>query len=453
MNMNFELLQVQTQKLIMTQQLQLAIKMLQLPAIELNAYIQQQLEDNPVLDSGGLLKKQDEHRIDWKKVAKDYDQNDDYYESYNEDDENISPLNFVSNVITLKDHLLMQLHLTVNDELYIKIGEYLIENIDSAGYLRIDSYDVSQRFKTAQSTVEDIIKTIQSFDPPGIGARTLEECLIIQLMQQDQLTDMLETVIKGYLKEVSENKYNVIAHELSITPKEAQALGDIIKGLEPKPGSGFADSCDIKYIVPDVLIEKIGGKYVVTVNDSNTPKLSINSYYRSLLKSDVKDDNTLEYVKKKLDSAAWLIKSIEQRKNTIYNVVNSITKFQAEFLDKGMNYLKPLTLKDVAEDIKVHESTVSRAVHGKYVQTPRGLYALKFFFTRGIDALSGGNISSGSVKESIKNIVAAEDDKKPLSDQKITDILNKQGVNISRRTVTKYRCEMNIPAASARKRF
>lgn len=452
MRMNFDLSMQQTQKLIMTQQLQMAIKILQLPSLELNEYIQNELVENPVLESANNEKPYEETKIDWKEFVKSYEYKDND-ENFNDEDENISPLNFIASVTTLRDHLLFQLHLTVYNKYDTLIGEYLIDNIDSAGYLRININDTAVRFKTSEDRVLNVLKVIQTFDPPGVGARDLKECLLIQLKEQGMLSDLLEKVINNYLNEIGENKYNVIAKEISITPKEAQAIGDVIKSLEPKPGRGFADSNDIKYVVPDVTVEKVDGEYVVTVNDRITPRLTINAYYRSILRDSTKDEKAQEYVKKKLDTAMWLIKSIEQRKTTIYNVVSSIVSFQTEFLDRGLEYLKPLTLKEVAEDIGVHESTVSRAINGKYVQTPRGLYNLKFFFTRGLDAVQGDNVSSESIKKIIKDIIDKEDVKKPLSDQKITDMLNSDGINISRRTVAKYREEMGIASTSKRKRY
>lgn len=452
MNMNFDLLLQQTQKLIMTQQLQMAIKILQLPSMELNEYIQSQVEDNPVLEAEAGEETHEEFQIDWRQVAKTYS-DDEYYEASQDDDESTSPLNFIANVTTLRDYLLTQLHLSVKGDAETEIGEYLIDNIDGSGYLRLDLKDAAEFLKTDERKIEDILNIIQTFDPPGVGARSIEECLMIQLKQQGMLTEVVKTVIEKYLNEIGENRYNVIARELGITAKDAQAIGDIIKSLEPKPGRGFADTAEIKYIVPDVEVEKVSGKYVVIVNERITPRLSINPYYRSILKNGGKDDDISEYIKKKLDSAAWLIKSIEQRRMTIYNVVNSIVEFQQEFFEKGLNYLKPLTLKDVADRIGVHESTVSRAINGKYVQTPRGLFAIKFFFTRGLDASSGDNISSESIKKAIRDIVSSENPSKPFSDQKITDMLNRDGINISRRTVAKYREEMDIPSASRRKRF
>jgi RNA polymerase sigma-54 factor len=459
MKMGFELTMQQTQKLVMTQQLQLSIKLLQLPSLELNEYIQGQLEENPVLDTGSEDKQRvedkefDDTKIDWKEVAKDYEYDSDYDNSYQEDDENSSPLNFVSMVTTLQDHLIFQLRLTLKDREDIEIGEYLIENIDGAGYLRIDIQDAALSLHIQKQKVEDILSIIQSFDPPGIGARDLKECLKIQLSQSEIKNELLEKIIDKFLNEIAENKYDVIAKELSITPREAQSLGDIIKGFEPKPGSGFADSQDIKYITPDVYVEKVNEKYMVSVNEKITPRLSINPYYRNILKNEGKDKETADYIKKKLDSAAWLIKSIEQRKSTLYNVVNSIVDYQKEFFEKGIDHLKPLTLKDIADVAGIHESTVSRAVNGKYAQTPRGLYELKFFFTRGLEDNSGAGVSTERIKNRIREMIAGEDGRKPMSDQKISDILNREGINISRRTVAKYREEMDIPATSKRKRY
>ena len=452
MNMNFDLSLQQTQKLVMTQQLQMAIKILQLPSTELNEYIENELVDNPVLEANAPQSNIEEPKIDWTEVAKNYD-SDDYEGRYQDDEENVSPLNFIASISTLRDYLLFQLHFAVNDKEDNAIGEYMIDNIDSAGYLRISAFDAAKHFNTDEKKVESIIKIIQTFEPSGVGARSIEECLLIQLSEQGILNTLLETVIKKYLNEIGENKYNIIAKELCITTQEAQAIGDIIKGLEPKPGRGFADSDDIKYITPDVAVEKVSEHYVVLVNERTTPRLSISTYYRSILKNGGKDEATQEYIKRKLDSAIWLIKSIEQRRATIFNVVTSIVRNQQDFLDKGLGFLKPLTLKDIAEAIGVHESTVSRAINGKYVQTPRGLFQLKFFFTRGLDAAFGDNKSTESIKKIIKEIINNEDEKKPLSDQKITDILNKDGLNISRRTVAKYREDMDIPPTNKRKRF
>ena len=453
MKMNFDLSMQQTQKLVMTQQLQLAIKILQMPSLELNEYIQNQLTENPVLESNTNDKPYEEIKYDWKEIARNFDYSNDYELNTSEENENVSPLNFIACVTTLRDHILFQLRLTIKSEKDMSIGEYVIENIDSSGYLRMTVNDIAAFLNITEEKVKKVLSIIQTFDPPGVGSRDIKECLIIQLHQQDIYNQLLEVVISEYLNEIGENKYNVIAKELLITVKEAQAIGDIIKGLEPKPGRGFADKEDIKYVIPDVTIEKIDNEYIVIVNERNSPKLTISSYYRDILKNDGKDSQTTDYIKRKLDSAAWLIKSIGQRNNTLHNVVKAIIAYQKDFLDKGVDYLKPLTLKEVAEDIGMHESTVSRAINGKYVQTSKGLYELKFFFTRGLDVAYGDNKSSKSMKNAIKNIINSEDSGKPLSDQKITDMFNKEGINISRRTVAKYREEVGIPPTSKRKRF
>ncbi|KPU45251.1 RNA polymerase sigma-54 factor [Oxobacter pfennigii] len=451
MKMNFDLSMRQTQKLVMTQQLQMAIKLLQMPSLELNEYIQEQLEDNPVLESLPDEKPIDEPKIDWKEYIKTIE-NYDYYENYHENDESLSPINFIPSVTTLREHLMFQLHLAVRNNEDVQIGEYIIDNIDGSGYLRADASDIAKHFNIKNEKIEGLIKIIQGFDPVGVGARSITECLILQLREMNMLDYLLEKVINNYLEDIGNNRYNFIAKELSITLKEAQKIGDIIKSLEPKPGRGFESFGHIRYIIPDVVVEKMDGKYMISVNDRMIPALTINSYYKSILLMEDNESKAQDFIKKKMDAAAWLIKSLEQRKNTIYNVVSSIVSFQKDFLDNGLNYLKPLTLKDVAEDIKMHESTVSRAISGKYVQTPRGLYGLKFFFTRGID-VGEDNISSETIKKVIKQIIEKENERRPLSDQKITDILNNQRINIKRRTVAKYREEMNIPPAGKRKRF
>jgi RNA polymerase sigma-54 factor len=304
--------------------------------------------------------------------------------------------------------------------------------------------------------VEKVLRLIQTFDPVGVGARNLSECLMIQLKEKGIQDKNAYIVAEKYLEDVATNKIQKIAKELHITVNRVQSICDIIKMLEPKPSRGFiVDSDNIRYIVPDVTIEKVGDDYVIIVNDSNFPMLMISDYYKKML-DNIDDKEANKFLVDKLNSSMWLIKSIEQRRTTLYKVVESIIKFQRKFFDEGYSSLKPLVLKAVADDIGMHESTVSRATNGKYVQTPRGIFELKYFFSSSLgnsgDSEAEG-VSSTSVKTKIQDLINKEDPKKPLSDQKIADILIDEGINISRRTVAKYRDEMMISSSSMRRRF
>jgi RNA polymerase sigma-54 factor len=273
--------------------------------------------------------------------------------------------------------------------------------------------------------------------------------LLLQLKDRKDL--ILINIVENYLEDIALNKLSKIASELNIDVEEVQRYADEIKSLEPKPGRSFAGSSEeIKYIIPDAKLEKVDGEYVVLINEVTIPKLNINNFYRELIKNS--DETTSQFLQEKLNSAVWIIKSIEQRKQTLTKVIESIVKFQIDFFEKGEGYLKPLTLKDVAEDIKMHESTVSRATNGKYIQTSKGIYELKYFFSQAIKA-NEGLISSDTVKNTIREIIDSEDPKKPMSDQEISDKLEKMGISLSRRTVAKYREELKIPSSKLRKRF
>jgi len=259
--------------------------------------------------------------------------------------------------------------------------------------------------------------------------------------------------VENHLENLADKRFNQIAKDLNISTADVQRIYDLIKTLEPKPGRAFNSSTNIKYINPDVIVKQVDDEFLVMVNDSTAPRLIINSYYRNILNNCEDQPNTSKYITSKLEAALWLIRSIEQRRMTLYKVVNAIVEYQKDFFLNGIRHLKPLTLKDIANKVGVHESTVSRATNGKYVETPRGIFELKFFFTSGVNSVFGEEISSESIKEVIKEMIDGEDPYKPVSDQKITDILNSRGINISRRTVAKYRDELGIQSSSRRKRY
>lgn len=333
------------------------------------------------------------------------------------------------------------------------ICNYIIENIDSRGYLDISSETIAEELKIKKESVDNAINIIQSLEPVGIGARDLKECLKIQIDRKGIGDVCLYRIIDEYLELLAENKFNIIAKELNIDVKKAQEYGDIIRLLQPKPSSGFFTGEEVKYIVPDAYIKKIDKEYYIVMNDELGPKLTINGIYKEILKND-SDKEAVEYVKEKLNSALFLIKSIEHRKSTIYRVLEKIIELQREFFDFGKEHLKPMTLREIADSLEMHESTVSRAIRDKYIYTERGTIKIKDLFTTGISSSgSGEDVSTNIIKNSIKELIENEDRKAPLSDQGICDILNKKGMNISRRTVAKYREEMGIKSSKGRKRF
>ena len=459
MKLGYNLALEQVQKLIMTPELRQAIQLLQYTSQELNEYLEKQIEENPMLDVSNLGeeyeniddKVKEREEIDWKEYIGKYDDSS-YKGQIDKNIEQPNYENFISYSPSLRENLLFQLNVSKIDERFIKIGKVLIENIDENGYIATNLEQIAEDLGVNIKDVENVLLLIQSFEPIGVGARDLKECLLIQIKEYKPNNPHVEVIVEDYLEDLAHNRLLKISKELNIELKEVQDICDYIKTLEPKPGRCFTNDCDqVKYIVPDATIEFIDGEYIILINDATGPRLNINNFYRSLIKQG-KDPKATEYLREKLNSAMWIIKSIEQRRATIYNVVESILKFQMDFFKEGEKALKPLTLKDVADDIDVHESTVSRATNGKYVQTPRGLYELKYFFSRGLSS-KGGEMSSTSIKSVIKDLIEKEDPKKPYSDQQMSDILKQKGIKVSRRTVAKYRDQMEIPSSSIRKRY
>ena len=301
--------------------------------------------------------------------------------------------------------------------------------------------------------VEKALELIQSFNPPGLGARDLCECLILQLRQYDKDSELARNIIYNHLNDLGRGRLNRIAQKVGAPVQKVQEICDLIRSLDPKPGLQFSGD-EIKIYYPDIIVEKIDGEYVVIINDTNFPRLIVNNKYESMLKqADTQSEEARKYLEEKMGSAIWLIRSIEQRRMTLYKVSRCIVDLQTEFLDKGVKYLKPMTLRQVAELINVHESTVSRATTNKYIQTPQGLFELKYFFSTGVEASGDDKISSKSIKHMIQDIIAGEDPQHPISDEAIAQQLQAKGIRISRRTVAKYRQELNIPSTSARRRY
>ena len=470
MRLGYDLTIEQTQKLTMTPELIQAIQILQFNTQELESFVQEELMQNPVLEYDNTdskkepevsktealdRKEAEESEIDLREKVKEAEYDDISYRQweYSKDHDETSFEQYVSKEETLEDYLLLQLTFSSLKGGEMKIGRYLVESIDENGYLTADVGKVAKCFKVSEETVERVLDVIQTFEPAGVGARSLEECLIIQLAAKGLLEDSVEYIILHHLNDLGENKLNKVAKATGLTVEQVQMIADLIRTLEPKPGRQYSSGDTVKYVVPDVVVEKVDGEYQVVTNEGTVPRLMVSPYYMNLAKQSPHDEELSKYLNDRYNAALWLIKSIEQRKQTIYNVVNSVVQHQKEFLDKGPKYLKTLTLKQVAEDIGIHESTVSRSINGKYMQTPRGVFEIKYFFSSGVTDSSGEGMSSNSIKTFIKESVDSEDPKKPYSDQDMVEILSKKGIEISRRTVAKYREGMNILSSSKRRRY
>jgi len=470
-----------SQQLVMTPQLQQAIKLLQLSRMELVDLVRQELEENPILEEGAELLDEKEAReeaaelqevvtpseeiqevsgeseglndIDWQTYLEGYNLGTSTADHYEEEDERPSYENLLTRKSTLSDHLMWQLNLTRMGDRERRVAAEIIGNLGDDGYLMATVEEIAASTGVAPEEAERVLRVVQEFDPSGIACRNLQECLLRQVAQLGMNGSLVETILRDHISELENRRYPAIAKALGITLDDVLATAKIISNLDPRPGSAYGQE-DVHYIIPDIYVYKIGDEYVVVLNDEGLPNLRINSFYRSALSGGTNiDAKAGEYIQEKLRGAVWLIKSIHQRQRTIYKVTKSIIKFQREFFDKGIEYLKPLVLRDVAEDIEMHESTISRVTTNKYVQTPQGLFELKYFFNSGISTTEGDAIASESVKSRIKEIVAAENPKKPHSDQKIVEILHQHGIDIARRTVTKYREMLGIGSSTERKRL
>lgn len=464
MKLSYNLNLQQTQKLVMTPELKQSIEILQYSAMELNEFINETLLTNPILEKNEQTAEQNAadakksdleekmDKIDWNQVSDDI-QIKSTTRKYQEVGEHVNYDNFVASEVTLHDHLLEQLQYTLIEDRQIPVATYIIRCIDPSGYLHMDDDYVMAHFKLDEDTLEELILTVQTFDPVGVGARDLSECLLIQAVYNEIDNKLVYSIITDYLEDVGANRLNKIAKELEADIEDIKSAIETIKCLEPKPGRSFASLKDIAYIRPDVTLKKTNEEYIILVNESSAPRLFINSFYKKMLNEASVNEKASDYITKKLQAALRLIKSIEQRRNTIYRVVEAILEYQYDFFEKGPIYLKTLTLKTIADQIGVHESTVSRATSGKYIQCPTGLFELKYFFQSGVATNRGDGVSSESIKIIIKEMIEKEPKSKPLSDQNISLEFDKIGVKISRRTVAKYRTELGIASTSKRKKY
>ena len=486
--MALEIRQVQklTQQLVMTPQLQQAIKLLQLSRVELEEMVTKELQENPALEEGPAEEAEasgEQPRsetqasvpensselvlnrelsavdkigtLDWQEYLDTHSNSihGSLTAEATSDDGDSPPSweNSLTKKTTLEDHLIWQLRLSKITERETTIGSYVIQNLDQNGYLVLSREEICTATGSSAEEVEAVLRRIHFFDPVGVAAQDLRECLLIQL-ENLQLSDSLAAkIIASYLNFLESKRYEKLAKDLGVTIDEIAEAAHLIATLEPKPSRGFEQD-EVRTVLPDVFVEKVGDEYVIFLNDDGVPRLRVNSLYRRLAGQEgAAEEQARQYLQEKVRAAHWLIKSIQQRQQTLFRVTQSIFKFQQEFLDHGVSNLKPMVLRDVAEDIDMHESTVSRATANKYVHTPQGLFELKFFFQSGLHSGNGEDVASESVKEKIRGIIAAEDQRKPYSDQHIAAALSNDSIEIARRTVAKYREAMGILPSSKRR--
>lgn len=480
MALDIRLQQKLQQRLVMTPQLRQAIKILQLQREELETLIDEELADNPVLEraegedplpTGPQAETEAIATVDSPTPTPQEDINwQQYLDNYNNDmpalpatggsdDDDDDRLNMLENVLTraesLADHLSEQLRfheLSAEEE---RIASVIIGNLDVDGYLKVALEELAEAASVNMELAAYVLQLIQACDPSGVAAHDLRECLLLQLRAQALETPEIEDphltlairIVHDHLTALEGRRFDRLAKDLGATIDEVTHAVKLITSLEPKPARNFGDG-ETRYVTPDVDVRKMGDEYFVTLNEEGLPRLKVSQSYRRMLAGggDAKD-----YIQDKLRSAAWLIKSIQQRQHTLLQVAQSIVKFQADFLTYGVSQMRPLVLRDVAEDVRIHESTVSRAIANKYMATPRGIFSMKRFFTTGLKSHHGSDVAAESVKEQIRELIAKEDPAHPLSDEDIAKQLSQLNVDIARRTVAKYREAMNILSSAKRK--
>ena len=453
-------------------QLQQSLLILQAPLLELRNLVQQEMETNPVLEELATESNDDERETpensaaddkfkeEFDQLAKLDDEWRDYmaqsssYSGRSQEDEDKRQLFFDSIVTqeTLQQHLMGQLNQTVLDAGDRKTAEVIIGNVDDNGFLQATPEEMSMSTGIPQDDFERMLTLIQSFYPPGVGARDLRECLLIQLKREGKQSSLEYKIIAEHMEDLGKRRFPEIARRMGISVEQVQKCANTIAQLEPRPGQIFAEAPQ-NYILPDVTVEKINGQYQIILNSEQVPRLRISNTYKDIMAQDGNGSEVKDYIRDKIRSGKFLIKSIHQRQQTISNIAHEIVSRQREFLDRGTAYLKPMTMVQIADAVGVHETTVSRAISGKYISTPQGVFEMKYFFTPGYQTASGGTMSNTSVKEAIMDLVKSESGNSPLSDKEIVEILSERGIPIARRTVAKYRTELNILPSNMRRKY
>lgn len=448
MNFSNSLELTQSQKLIMTTQLKQSLNILHMSKLELENEINKEMQENPLLE----VDKNSE--INWEEYIKNIessrsiDKNELYYNSDN--DMNLE--NIIKSTYNLYENLHLQISLYKLSNIEKETCDYIIDSLDENGYLRIDENEIKSELNIDSNTFEKSLEIVQQLEPIGVGARNLSECLIIQLRNLGIKNEVLEEIIFNDLELIGNNKYKDIVKKYNISMQKCINLINTIKTLNPKPGRIYCDEKSV-YIQPDVIVEKIENEFVVYTNESDSLKVRINNFYKEILKSSQCDKDAKSFIKDKLNSATGLIRSIESRKSTILKIAQEIVKYQQAFFEYGESHIKPMKMKDIADTLEFHESTISRGVNGKYMLTPFGIYEFKYFFSSALETYEETLTSSVSIKNMIQETIKSENKKKPLSDEQISKILNNRGINIARRTVAKYREDLGILSSSKRKKY
>lgn len=432
----------------MTTQLKQSLSILNMSKLELEEEIKKESEDNP------LLEVEKNNEINWEEYIKGIgnsrpiDKSELYYNS----DNDLNLDNIIKNTPNLYENLHLQVSLYKINKKDKEICDYIIDSLDDDGYLRIDEKEIINEFNINKDIFENCLEIIQQLEPIGVGARNLSECLIIQIRNLGIDNKLLETIVYKDLDLIGKNKYKEITKKYNISRQKCINIIDIIKTLDPKPGR----ICSVEnsvYVQPDVIVEKIEDEFVVYINESDNLKIRISNFYEEILKNSKYDESAKNYIKEKLNSATRLVKSIESRKSTILKIAQEIVKNQKDFFEKGEKYIKPMKMKDIAQNLDFHESTISRGVNEKYMMTPFGLYKFKYFFSNALETNDDNLTSSVSIKKIIQEMIKSENKKKTLSDDQISKILNDRGINVARRTVAKYREELGILSSSKRKLY
>ena len=462
----------QTQNLsqmqVLAPQLQQSLIILQAPLLELRKLIAEEMQANPTLEEETTEPEPDEKTTDtadddfqeeFEQLAKLDDEWREYmaqtgtYSSRGEEDEERRQFFFdsIANQETLQQHLMEQLKGTELTEGQRKIAELIIGNIDDNGFLQTSPAEMEQNTGIPMAEFLPVLEVIQGFHPPGVGALDLRDCLLIQLRRRERQNSLEYQIIDKHIEALGKRRFPEIARKLGVGVHQIQAAANLIAGLDPKPGQIFAPPPN-NYVLPDVTVEKIDGEYLITLNGDQIPHLRISNTYKDLMAQEGGGD-VKEYIREKIRSGKFLIKSIHQRQQTILNIANQIVSRQKEFLGRGSAHLKPLTMVQIADAVGVHETTVSRAISGKYMSTPQGVFEMRYFFTPGYQTAGGESMSNTSVKEAILDLIKGESSQNPLSDKEVVAILSERGIPIARRTVAKYRNELNILPSNLRKEY
>jgi RNA polymerase sigma-54 factor len=456
-----------TMQQVLAPQLQQSLHILQAAALELQNIVQQELQTNPVLEEEtGTVESEErpkddgEFQEEFERLAKldeewrDYMAQNVSYSSRNPEDEERRQFFFdsIASQETLQHHLWEQLNTADVNKSQQEAAELIIGNMDDLGFLQASLEEISQNTGHPLGELEEMLSLIQTFHPVGVGARDLRECLLIQLRRLGKEQSLEHQIVDEHLEDLGRKRLPELARRLGVSVEQVQKAANFISTLDPKPGQIFTSDPN-NYVLPDVSVDKVGDDYTVSLNSDQVPHLRISKTYKDLMTHGANGTEVRDYIREKIRSGKFLIKSIHQRQQTILNIANEIVKRQREFLENGSASLKPMTMVQIAEAVGVHETTVSRAISGKYMSTPQGVFEMKYFFTPGYQTAAGATLSNTSVKEAISDLVRNEDARNPMSDKEIVEILSDRGIPIARRTVAKYRAELNILPSNLRKQY